>query len=322
MIFDSLVQPSELDATVQEIMQVVFSSLAVLVSQLLEDHLPGGVLDKPNQQLVEETKSVPNSNTISERDFATLDRLLREKPNATTLTLEGIILFSNNKTARWLQEKSTEDREMLFAKARKRGPEFKSLYKLRRKQLLEDQAKVLREKQIALQKLQEKKFREKEKLTEEIMVYGLWQSEIQVSSALEKMTFSAEKLKALKCQLNFRKKVLEQSGPKELFFMSKNRKKLSVDEVAANLLVLISSLHSQRLAPISPFTATQESLIGRHICHKWKLSDGSKQLYYGKILSLVPGTIDWFNVLYDGEDLVVSINLLTDIERGDLNFVD
>ena len=25
--------------------------------------------------------------------------------------------------------------------------------------------------------------------------------------------------------------------------------------------------------------------------------DGSEQLYYGKILSLVPGTIDWFNVL-------------------------
>ena len=143
-------------------MQVVFSSLAVLVSRLVDDHLPGGVFDKPNQQIVEETKSVPNSNTISERDFAKLDRLLREKPNATTLALEGIILFSNNKTARWLREKSTEDREMLFAKARKIGPEFKSLYKLRRTQLLEDWAKVLCEKQIALQKLQEKKFQEKE----------------------------------------------------------------------------------------------------------------------------------------------------------------
>lgn len=41
-------------------------------------------------------------------------------------------------------------------------------------QLLEDQAKVLREKQIASQKLQEKKFQEKEELTEEIMLFGLW----------------------------------------------------------------------------------------------------------------------------------------------------
>ena len=46
MIFDSLAKPSDLDATVQEILQVVFSFLAVLVSRLLEDHLPGGVLDK------------------------------------------------------------------------------------------------------------------------------------------------------------------------------------------------------------------------------------------------------------------------------------
>ena len=37
-------------------------------------------------------------------------------------------------------------------------------------------------------------------------------------------------------------------------------------------------------------------------------------------MQLSIGTIDWFNILYDGEDLVVSINLL--IERGDLNFVD
>ena len=171
------------------------------MSQLLEDHLPGGVLDKLNQQLLEKTKSVPNSNTISERDFAKLDSLLREKPNATTLALEGIILFSNNKTARWLREKSTRDREMLFAKARKIGPEFKSI-SYKESQLLEDQANVLREKQIALQTLQKKLFQEKEKLTEEIMTYRLWQSETQVSSALEKMKSSAENLKALKCQLN------------------------------------------------------------------------------------------------------------------------
>ena len=71
----------------------------------------------PSDQLLVETRSVPNSNVISERDFAKLDRLLREKPNATTLSLEGIILFSNNKTATWLQDKSPKEKE-LFQKAR------------------------------------------------------------------------------------------------------------------------------------------------------------------------------------------------------------
>ena len=122
------------------------------------------------------------------------------------------------------------------------------------------------------------------------------------------------------CDSSF--KVLEQSGPRELFFMSKNKKKLTVDEVMGNLLSLISLSHTSMSTPSSPFIATQESLIGRRICHKWREPDGSEHLYYGKILSLVPGTTDWFNVIYDGEDTVLSLNLFIDIERGDINFVD
>ena len=94
----------------------------------------------------------------------------REKPNATTLALEGLILFSNNKTAAWLQAKSENDRKELFRKVRKLAPEFRDLYKERRQKLLEDRARVLRDKQLALQQLQEKKFHEKEKLTEEVMI--------------------------------------------------------------------------------------------------------------------------------------------------------
>ena len=81
-IFNSLTKLCDLDSTVQEILQVIFTSLVVLITRLLEDHLPGGVLEKPTKQLVTETKSVPNSNTVSERDFAKLDRLLREKPQS------------------------------------------------------------------------------------------------------------------------------------------------------------------------------------------------------------------------------------------------
>ena len=125
-------------------------------------------------------------------------------------------MFSNNKTAEWLHEKSPEDREAIFKRARKIAPEFRDLYKQRRKKLLEDRAKVLRDKQLAVQEALEK-IREKEKLTEEIMLYGLWQNESQVTSALEKLSSTSEKLKALKSQLDFRKKVLEQAGPKEVF---------------------------------------------------------------------------------------------------------
>ena len=109
---------SEYDSTVQEILQVLFCAFSALLHRLLKDHLPGGDLDMPSDQLLVETRSVPNSNVISERDFAKLDQLLQEKPNATTLSLEGIISFSNNKTATWLQDKSPKEKEELFQKAR------------------------------------------------------------------------------------------------------------------------------------------------------------------------------------------------------------
>lgn len=51
--------------------------------------------------------------------------------------------------------------------------------------------------------------------------------------------------------------------------------------------------------------------------HRWKNLDGTEQWYYGKILSLMPGTTDWFNVKYDNEDTILSLNLFVDIEEKD-----
>ena len=124
-IFSSLITPSEYDATAQEILQTLFNALSLLVSRFVDDHLPGGKYDNPSIQLTAETKSVPKTNVISERDFAKLDRLLREKPNATTLCLEGMILFANNKTSAWLDAKTPEEKEDLLKKAHNLSPEFK-----------------------------------------------------------------------------------------------------------------------------------------------------------------------------------------------------
>ena len=102
-IHASLFSPSDYDDTVEEILCMLFSAFSSLLERLVSDHLPGGQYDASSETLIEETKSVPKTNTVSERDFAQLDRLLREKPNASILSLEAMILFSNNKTAKWLK---------------------------------------------------------------------------------------------------------------------------------------------------------------------------------------------------------------------------
>jgi hypothetical protein len=52
-----------------------------------------------------ELASVKKENDVSERDFATLDRVMREKPNFLTIALEGALLFKNNRSAEWLAAK-------------------------------------------------------------------------------------------------------------------------------------------------------------------------------------------------------------------------
>jgi len=57
-----------------------------------------------------------------------------------------------------------------------------------------------------------------------------------------------------------------------------------------------------------------QSLIGKSINHKWKDQDG-------EILSMVPGTTEWFNMKYHGEDKILILNLYSDIEKGDLEIL-
>ena len=77
---------------------------------------------------------------------------------------------------------------------------------------------------------------EKEKLTETMMIYGLWQNEKQMEAGLMKLKTKTDKFQALKVQLDFRKKVLQQNpDDRGIFCFSRNKKKLSIEEVCSNL---------------------------------------------------------------------------------------
>ena len=86
------------------------------------------------------------------------------------------------------------------------APEFKKLYHKRKQCLHEERANILHAKEIALLHLQEKAIKEKEKLTNDLMLFGLWKSESNFGDGLARLKTKKEKLEALKTQLNFHKK--------------------------------------------------------------------------------------------------------------------
>lgn len=150
-IWDHLLAPTEHDTVTQEVLEILCHAFSALLSRLVQDHLPGGTHYNPSAKLTSETKSVPKTNVVSERDFGKLDHLLREKPNASTLSLEAMILFSSNKTMKWLDSKSAEEVQHLLQIARQKAPEFKRLFKQRKQDIMEGRIKALHEKQCALE---------------------------------------------------------------------------------------------------------------------------------------------------------------------------
>ena len=231
-VLDKLLEPSEAhDALTAEILQAVCTVLASFSTRLLADHLPGGKFNTPSTDLQQQTTSVLKTNAVSESDFAQFDRLLREKPNAHTVALEGMIMFSNNKTGAWLQSRTEAERGVLLKLARQAAPDLRSEFKKRRQAILDYRTAELKRKEDDIVKKREKELRRKEKLTEEVSKYGLWISPDQVATSLVQLRTVSEKRAALRAQLLFRKYVLQQRGQKELFQLSKDGKQYSVTEL-------------------------------------------------------------------------------------------
>ena len=94
-VWNVLIKSNESDLQTQELLQILFNAFSVTTQRLLIDHLPEGKhYSVTNTQKINEIASVPTTNVSPERDFAILDRLMQQKPNANTIALEAIIMYS------------------------------------------------------------------------------------------------------------------------------------------------------------------------------------------------------------------------------------
>ena len=243
-VWKMLIEPSEAtDVMTEELLQLLFGAFSKTTQRLLLDHLPGGVYNSvTDAMIVNETASVPTTNVAPERDFAVLDRMIREKPNANLVALESMILYSHNKSSLWLEQKTHEEKESLLKAARTLAPVIREKFKRRRKEIETRRGEALMQKEQAIAKRELKIVQEKEKLTKEIEVISLWMNKGDVESGLQSLKSRNEKIRVLKLQINFRRKVLGQSHPDtSVFKFSQNRKQHSIDKLKSNLFLLLTA---------------------------------------------------------------------------------
>ena len=134
----------ENDATTLAVLQLLFTAFAPYPRRLLTDHLPGR---KFHVISAIDTNSVAATNVVRERTFAQLDRLKREKPNASVLAIEGMVLFATIKTAAWLQAQTSERRKHLLDSALHGAEEHRQLCRERCLQISEFQQQQIQQKE-------------------------------------------------------------------------------------------------------------------------------------------------------------------------------
>jgi len=139
--------------------------------------------DFSSETLRKDTMSVSTTNSMAERNFGMLDRLIREKPNANMITYESIIMNATNKTSVWKDSLSAEKSQSVMKWEREsvRSQVWR----------LKDENKTRSE--------------VSSKISE---IGGLWLEEDQVEVKLNGLGSEKEKIDALKCQLQFRQKIL------------------------------------------------------------------------------------------------------------------
>lgn len=327
-LWESLTSPSRHDAICGSMLLSLFKTFGLLLERVLDDLQPVTEAEAEQMERVRaETATIPTTNSVSERDFAKFDRLIREKPHASTLALEAHILFTNNKTSKWFHLKSTAEREKLMEEARKNAAHYRKAYQRRLLAIGEEHKRQQEEKVQKRQAAEQKLLAAKEKLTAEIISYGLWQSVEQVDSGLHSITSETQKRAALKVQLRFRKVVLQQEAEDGLYrYSSKEKGQYNSSKLRENLIVLLNKAIDTDLLATGPGARVENSsslsLTGKRIKHRFEVEGGKKKFFHGNVISQVPGFPEWFNVVYNDEPgIVYSYKLSEDLQNGDLQIL-
>ena len=227
----------EFDQLTIAALEVMLGHCCLTISRQMKDHLEGGALSDPSQKMLEETSSSPATNCISERVFASYDRLLRERPNASTLNIESTILFETNKTSAWLDGLDDDTKRFYMDMARRSAKTVIKDFKVRREKIRENMRKNLLLKKQEKDEKEKKLIERKRKIIADINELG---GELTTKSEVEdrtvQMNDESAQRSALIAQLKYQKFVLgAKSDDKRCFQQSSGGRVFSVEELKKNL---------------------------------------------------------------------------------------
>ena len=136
-------QGEEFDILTQQAAELICSAILLVLENQCQDQLPGGRYFNASNEIQEQASAVPATNVISERDFVVFDVLLKTRPAATTVALEALIMWMHNKSSKWLDSLTEEERAKYFQEARANVKSIREKIKHNRRKILEERKKKM-----------------------------------------------------------------------------------------------------------------------------------------------------------------------------------
>ena len=155
-----------------------------------------------------ETRTTPKHNIICEHDFVHIDRKFRECPQISNVALSRMVCFINNKTPKYLESLSEEERHKLIERAVKEKAAYVKKYQQMKKKIRQRRIETMEERRKKIAKQAEIKEKRKKQLDIRLEDYsGLWRTADEMKTSLDILPLSKQK-DALVIQIKYRKFVL------------------------------------------------------------------------------------------------------------------
>ena len=104
-----------------------------------------------------ETRTTLKHNIICERDFAHIDRKLKECPQISNVSLSRMVHLINNKTPQYLESLSEEERQKLIEKAVKEKAACVKKYQQMKQKIRQSRIEIMEERRKKIAKQAENK---------------------------------------------------------------------------------------------------------------------------------------------------------------------
>ena len=145
-LWNALFKPvsSELEDLTKQALIIIAHSLFLCMKRQVSDHLPGGKYHESSERLRKETQACPLHNLAPEWLFSHLDRKQREMPNANTIYMEGVILWSLNDTLTYLDSLENNESQTLIQKSMQNREAALKAYRIKREEIKQKVVQKLR----------------------------------------------------------------------------------------------------------------------------------------------------------------------------------